>query len=565
MTPFFEAGARRPTPSVRSFAFYLPQFHPIAENDEWWGKGFTEWTNVTAAKPVYVGHAQPRLPRDLGFYDLRLSQSREAQAEIARAHGIDGFIYYHYWFSGRRVLEQPFEGMLQSGKPDMPFALCWANEDWRRNWDGRSGDVLLAQNYSEQDDREHMRYVTQAMRDERYIRIDGEPLFMVHRVALLPNPARTAEIWREEARNAGVGEIFLAYSESMERIAETPQQIGFDAAVEFAPDWQATPGTFYETLETHNYLDMASAMLAKPDPGYRRFAGVTPSFDNTPRKGMNGYILTDSHPDLYKGWVASTVMREIERGNNEVILFVNAWNEWAEGAILEPCSVWETSYLEAHAAGVAQGVAQPVAQEAPAVQEQEAPVPIVFMQEPQPQPQVPVEADRTGISVVMVTNGDPQAMMRCLQSAIETCTDMGKIEFVVVDNGSTDETRGVLTQLSREVKSMRNETPMPAHIAWMQGRDMATGEYVLFITNDVVLRPNWHTPTVMSLATDPTCVAVTPQMDANGLAVQSQPLTMTTGVCILSRAEMIPQSLPNEAKIIAESIVSVVAGTTVTP
>ena len=182
--------------SAKAIAFYLPQYHPIPENDQWWGKGFTEWRNVTRARPLYPRHYQPHLPADLGFYDLRLPEVRQAQAELAHAFGLHGFCYYHYWFNGRRVLQRPFEDVLASGEPDFPFCLCWANENWTRRWDGSDDEILLEQIYSEQDDRDHLLSLLTAFRDPRYIRIEGKPLFLVYRTSALPHPARTAEIWR---------------------------------------------------------------------------------------------------------------------------------------------------------------------------------------------------------------------------------------------------------------------------------------------------------------------------------------------------------------------------------
>src|SRR6266581_5637616 len=221
----------------RVIAFYLPQYHPIPENDAWWGRGFTEWTNVTKARALFRGHYQPHLPADLGFYDLRLAETREAQAELAREHGIHGFCYYHYWFNGRRLLERPFDNVLASGKPDFPFCLCWANESWTKAWDG-CGDYLIEQQYSELDDRRHMRWLVKAFDDKRYIRIDGKPLFLVYRASDLPDSLKTTTIWREEAKKSGVGEIFLAAVESnFPEERRDPTKLGFDAAVEFQPDW----------------------------------------------------------------------------------------------------------------------------------------------------------------------------------------------------------------------------------------------------------------------------------------------------------------------------------------
>jgi len=220
----------------RVIAFYLPQYHPIPENDAWWGKGFTEWTNVTKARPLFRGHYQPHLPADLGFYDLRVAESREAQAELARQYGVTGFCYYHYWFAGKRLLNRPFDEVLMSGKPDFPFCLCWANENWTRIWDGGEDEVLMKQTYSEEDDVAHIRWLTRAFADERYIRIDGKPIFIIYRAHKLPNLKRTTDLWRHECRRLGVGELFLC---RVDTAADTspPSEVGLDAAVEFQPGW----------------------------------------------------------------------------------------------------------------------------------------------------------------------------------------------------------------------------------------------------------------------------------------------------------------------------------------
>ncbi|MDJ0634982.1 MAG: glycoside hydrolase family 99-like domain-containing protein [Xenococcaceae cyanobacterium MO_188.B29] len=184
--------------NIKAIAFYLPQYHPIPENDKWWGKGFTEWTSVAKAKPLFKDHYQPHLPADLGFYDLRLPEVRQAQADLAREYGIYGFCYYHYWFNGKRLLERPFNEVLESGKPDFPFCLCWANENWTRRWDGQDREILIEQKYSVVDDREHIKSLISAFKDPRYIKIDGKPLFLIYRVNSLPDPSLTQKIWREE-------------------------------------------------------------------------------------------------------------------------------------------------------------------------------------------------------------------------------------------------------------------------------------------------------------------------------------------------------------------------------
>ena len=294
--------------TLRAIAFYLPQYHPIPENDEWWGKGFTEWRNVAKAKPLFPGHYQPHIPADLGFYDLRLEETRIAQAELAREYGIHGFCYYHYWFNGKRLLERPLEDMLKSGKPDFPFCICWANENWTRRWDGEDQHILMKQEYSEEDDRHHIRELFRIFEDKRYIRINGKPLFLVYRTENIPDPGRTAEVWREEARKAGIGELYLVRVES---IGQTdPRLIDFDASVEFAPDWNnrgpritandlnldkwlVRTGKIDELCEKnylHYYDELASRMMNKPVPDYTWFRCVTPSWDNSARRQEGAHI-----------------------------------------------------------------------------------------------------------------------------------------------------------------------------------------------------------------------------------------------------------------------------------
>ncbi len=350
---------------VRAIAFYLPQFHPIPENDAWWGKGFTEWTNVAKAKPSLKGQYQPQLPADLGFYDLRLPEVREAQAAMAREYGIHGFCYYHYWFNGRRLLERPFNEVLASGKPEFPFCLCWANENWTRRWDGAEAEILVAQQYSEDDDRKHMRWLAAAFRDPRYIRVHGKPMFLVYRASALPDPQRTAEIWREEALRLGVGEIYLCAVESFPSDHGISRRSGFDAAVEFAPDCMnlprrlriSIPWRIARKLRLANrsfkenyiasYSDLMERMMSKPPVDYLRFPCVTPAWDNTARRKVGARMFVDSTPELYGKWLKKTLENVSQRPTEDQIVFINGWNEWAEGNHLEPCQKWGRAYLEA--------------------------------------------------------------------------------------------------------------------------------------------------------------------------------------------------------------------------
>lgn len=339
---------------VKLIAFHLPQFHPIPENDAWWGKGFTEWTNVAKARALFPGHYQPHIPSDLGFYDLRLAEVRQAQADLAREHGIHGFCFYHYWFGGKRLLELPFNEMLASGKPDFPFCLCWANEPWSRRWNGRPEEVLQAQNYNAKDDVAHIRWLLPALADQRAIRIEGKAVFLVYQGRDLPNPSRTVERWRREVERAGLPGIYLLSVETGWDAGWDATKVGFDAKVLFQPQFTMLfnagaqipiPGR--DKLRVFDY-QKAWPVLAKPDPvRYRRYDTVFPSWDNSPRAGENGVILHNSSPAAYQQWLALAIAKAMSQPPDHRIVFVNAWNEWGEGCHLEPDSCHGRAYLEA--------------------------------------------------------------------------------------------------------------------------------------------------------------------------------------------------------------------------
>jgi lipopolysaccharide biosynthesis protein len=351
----------------RLIALYLPQYHPIPENDAWWGKGFTEWTNVTRARPLFRGHDQPHLPADLGFYDLRLPETRRAQAELAREYGLGGFCYYHYWFNGRRLLERPFAEVLASGTPDFPFCLCWANENWTRTWDGQDRQVLMEQRYGREDDLAHIRSLIPAFHDPRYIRVEGKPLFLVYRGSKLPDPAETTRIWRQEAERHGLGGLFLCRVESFPTEQSPPPEAwGFDAAVEFAPEylnlgpllrrgprWDRArrlrlTGDLHVRHNFSSYPEAVARAIAKPLPPYELFRCATPQWDNTARRPVSGgWILHGSTPDLYRRWLTALIEQARTKPPGRRIVFINAWNEWAEGNHLEPCMKWGRAYLEA--------------------------------------------------------------------------------------------------------------------------------------------------------------------------------------------------------------------------
>ncbi len=341
----------------RLIAFFLPQFHPIPENDQWWGKGFTEWTNVSKAQPNFVGHYQPRVPADLGYYDLRLIEVMKQQAELAQRYGVHGFCYYYYWFDGHRLLERPVEQLLLSGEPAMPFCLCWANENWSRRWDGQEHEVLMAQSHSAADDIAVITDLIRFFKDKRYIRIDGKPLLLIYRVMLFPDFAATAERWRTVCREQGIGEIYLAMVESFEMVHANvhPSTFGCDAAVEFPPqglaEQKAPSGEILNpgfAGSVADYRDIAVRYATREAPAYTRFKGVMPGWDNTARRGGNSFCFEHATPGAFQGWLEETIdeTRKQHHGD-ERLVFVNAWNEWAEGAYLEPDRRFGHTYLEA--------------------------------------------------------------------------------------------------------------------------------------------------------------------------------------------------------------------------
>ena len=344
------------TKAVRAICFYLPQFHAIPENDEWWGKGFTEWTNVKPAKPQFEGHYQPHVPDDfLGYYNLLEKETQRKQIELAKQYGIEGFCYYLYWFSGQRLLEQPLDNMLADKTLDLPFCVCWANENWSRRWDGLDNDLLMVQDYSPEDDIAFIENTSKYLKDERYIKINGKPLLMIYRPNLFPDMKATAKRWRKWCRENGVGEIYLAYPQSFESVP--PEEYDFDAAVEFPPNKSNPPNiTEFQTpivedfqSTVYDWRVFVERSKSYKDVDYTLFRGLTPSWDNTARKKNKGTVFQNSCPKLFEQ-NAVDAFNEAKRSSNtkdEQIVFINAWNEWAEGAHLEPDQKYGYAWLQA--------------------------------------------------------------------------------------------------------------------------------------------------------------------------------------------------------------------------
>jgi len=339
---------------IRLIAFFLPQFHPIPENDEWWGRGFTEWTNVTRATPLFDEHYQPHRPAELGYYDLRVAEVREQQAALAREHGIYGFCYYYYWFNGKRLLERPLDDMLERGDPDFPFCVCWANENWTRRWDGREAEVLMAQSYNPESNLQFMRDLLLLLRDPRYIRINGRPLVLIYRAELIPGLSEAIAGWRQLTRAEGLGDLYLAAVESFSGVRDDLAR-DFDALVEFPPHarsvavTQPPPGLGADfSGQLFDYKASSQAFMQRSDVAPELFRTAMPSWDNTPRRQQAAHIYLGATPHLYEKWLSSLVRQtRASRMGDERIVFVNAWNEWAEGNHLEPDERHGRNWLEA--------------------------------------------------------------------------------------------------------------------------------------------------------------------------------------------------------------------------
>ena len=337
----------------RLIAFYLTQFHPTPENDLWWGKGFTEWTNATKAKPLFEGHYQPHLPADLGFYDLRLRETRHQQIGLAKQFGIDGFCYHYYWFSGTRILHGPLDDMLADKESDMPFCLCWANENWTRRWDAAEHEILIAQKYLPDDDLNFIKSLIPFFRDARYIRLNNEPVLIVYRPQHLPDPRKTAKVWRDYCASVGIGKIHLCAA--LTHGNEDFTQFGFDSGVEFPPH-NMRCGTvnhrtrFFEPFQgwVVDYKDIAESYMSRRYPLGKVFRTVFPSWDNTARANNRAGIVTNACPENYEYWLSRTIQRTMgDLSDQEPLVFINAWNEWAEGCHLEPDRKHGQKFLQA--------------------------------------------------------------------------------------------------------------------------------------------------------------------------------------------------------------------------
>lgn len=347
--------------ATKLIAFYLPQFHRIPENDEWWGTGFTEWTNTRKARPLYEGHYQPREPYQFNYYNLRHAQVREWQAELATQYGVYGFCYYHYWFKGKLLLETPLHDMLSSGKPDFPFCLSWANEPWTRNWDGRNDQVLIHQEYGDRKEwKEHFYYLLDVFRDPRYIRVENKPIFIIYRAELIEDCLEMLEYWHKLARRSGLDGIY--FIETMGGFPLASHDI-FDARLQFEPMYTTVHdvplNAFHQVyhsvklseertreLTLVNYDAVWTRMIERTfaPTEKKTFLGGFVDWDNTARRGKDAFVFRGASPEKFGHYLRQLVQKADQMGNE--FTFINAWNEWAEGTYLEPDQKHGYAYLE---------------------------------------------------------------------------------------------------------------------------------------------------------------------------------------------------------------------------
>lgn len=337
-------------------AFYLPQFHPFKENDTWWGKGVTEWTNVTKSLPLFEGHHQPHYPIHLGYYDLRVKEIMEEQARLAQSYGVSGFAYYFYWFAGKVLMDLPLQQMLANPKVDIPFCMIWANENWTRRWDGQEHEILIAQDHSLEDSRAMLEYLRPFLEDARYIKIDGKPLFIVYRAAIISDMAATLDAWREQAKAFGFPGLYCVCAQNFGH--SDPREFGFDAAMEFPPHAAPLVDISHEVKNLRpeftgsicDYKKVVSDAVTRTNKEYKVFPTAMLSWDNTARRGDKATLFENFSLKDFSHWLshnAERVVKDPDLSPSERIMFVNAWNEWAEGTHLEPDRKHGFGYLAA--------------------------------------------------------------------------------------------------------------------------------------------------------------------------------------------------------------------------
>lgn len=508
---------------VKYIAFYLPQFHPIPENDLWWGKGFTEWTNVSKAIPQFLGHYQPRFPGELGYYDLRNIDTLRRQVDLAKKYGVFGFCFYYYWFNGKRLLEKPLENLINNQDINFPFCICWANEDWTKRWDGRSDQTLISQEHSFEYDSVIINDFIKYFNDSRYIKINGRPLIIVYRANILKDPLATISYWKEAAKTYGFCEPLVLATQTFGYT--DPRKDGFDGVIEFPPHNINHLTELSSDLEILNpeysgivyrYSDLVKSSIQKlKKEEFKKFYTVFPSWDNEARRPGNGLTFTDSTPEWYGLWL-NAVSRETIKSfkEEERFVFINAWNEWAEGAYLEPDRRYGYAYLQ-----MTYDVLKNLDKPNFMIREKTSKIintdnlsnkyQNFYNNFEKKWPQyTPSEGENNQIlyanivdnfflnteeipdvSIIIPIFNHFSDTFNCLKSISQLNNDHS-FEIIIVDDHSTDETNIILS-LCKNIKYLRNEQNIGFLKSVNLGVNYAKGDYVVLLNNDTVVLSGW--------------------------------------------------------------------------
>jgi GT2 family glycosyltransferase len=519
---------------VKLISFYLPQFHPIPENDAWWGKGFTEWTNVSKAIPQFEGHYQPHLPGELGFYDLRVPEIQQRQVELAKKYGIYGFCFYYYWFNGKRLLERPLNQYINDPEINFPFCICWANENWSRRWDGRSEDILISQEHSFEYDKKFIHDIAQYFTDPRYIHIGKKPLIIVYRPDIIQDAKATLEYWREYCENKGMGKPYIIAAQTFGYF--DPRADGFDAAVNFPPHDGTSIPEITQSLYTfspkysgrvYKFIDFANLYMdrinVKP---YRHFNTVSPGWDNEPRRSGCGTTFTGTTPEIYAKWLETAARFVLANyPEEEQVVFINAWNEWGEGAYLEPDRRFGYAYLQATAEVINKidSLELPLnifPSSFPSQKNASNHITIRYNNIIQSWPWFTIIPNETTqrektkllhqlssdidnflstkvvngstrpiVSVVIPVHNHFEDTLNCLKSFRDT-NEKYSYEIIVIDDGSTDETNDVMSKC-KNIHYLKNDRNLGYLQSCNRAAQFALGEYLILVNNDVCVLPGW--------------------------------------------------------------------------
>jgi len=513
---------------IKFIAFYLPQYHPIPENDEWWGKGFTEWRNVAKAIPHFLGHNQPQIPGELGYYDLRIPEVLRRQVQLAKNYGIYGFCFHYYWFARRRLLEKPLEIFINDPGIDFPFCVSWANENWTRKWDGNDQEILIEQEQSFQNDKRIIEDLAGLFQNPNYIKINDRPLFIVYRANLLLDISRTIDFWREYSIKSGVGNPYIIAAQTF--TYSDPRADGFDGAVEFPPHNVEVSPCINEGVNFLNdrfsgyvfkYQDLAKAFGGSNlNAPYPQFKTNNPGWDNSPRRLENALIFTDQSTETYKNWLyeisAYTYMRFPKE---ERLVFINAWNEWAESAHLEPDTKFGYGYLQ-KTYEVLEKINDLSKDKNNSLQldlndssrisnQYENKFNNIIAKWPNISGQLstgkielltlaiddmfsaPEKEENTNIdaSIIIPVYNHLQDTVNCLKS-LAACNDKSTFEVIIVDDGSTDHTESLFSRC-KHIKYLRNKENLGFLSACNKAAESAGGEFIVLLNNDAVALPGW--------------------------------------------------------------------------